>query len=169
MTDSSAGVVHTRHKHNKFLLLIALYKSALALLFAAVGVGAFQLLHKDLGDLLDTVREALHFCPESRLINFLADRVDLVDDRLLRRIGALAFSYAAISLVEGIGLYFEKAWAEILTVLITASFLPWEVFEVCRRVTWLRVGLLVVNTLVLLYLLKALVERRRLKVKAKVR
>jgi len=79
---------------------------------------------------------------------------------MLRRIGLLAFSYAAISLAEGIGLYLEKAWAEILTVLITASFLPWEIFEVFRRVTWLRVGLLIVNAMVLLYLLKVITDRR---------
>lgn len=161
MTESVAGAAHARHKHNKVLLLIALYKGALALLFAAVGLGAFRLLHHDLSDVLDSVREALHFSPESRLINFLADRVDLVDDNLLRRIGVLAFSYAAVSLAEGVGLYLEQAWAEILTVLITASFLPWELFEVWRQVTWLRVGLLVLNTLVLLYLLKALAERRK--------
>jgi uncharacterized membrane protein (DUF2068 family) len=166
MTESAAGAGRARHKHNKVLLLIALYKGALALLFAAVGLGAFRLLHHDLSDVLDSIREALHFSPESRLINFLADRVDLVDDNLLRRIGVLAFSYAAVSLAEGVGLYLEQAWAEILTVLITASFLPWELFEVWRQVTWLRVGLLVLNTLVLLYLLKALAERRKKKPEA---
>lgn len=163
MTDSPAGAAHQRQKHNKVLLLIALYKGALALLFAAVGVGAFRLLHQDLGDVLDAIREALHFSPESRLINFVADKIDMVNDDVLRRIGALAFCYAAIGFAEGVGLYFEKAWAEILTVLVTASFLPWELFEVWRQVTWLRVGLLVVNTLVLLYLIKALVERQKRK------
>ncbi|MDR3739350.1 MAG: DUF2127 domain-containing protein [Terracidiphilus sp.] len=161
MTDSPAAETHLRQKHNKVLLLIALYKSALALLFAALGLGAFRLLGQDLGDVIGGIREALHFSPESRLIHFLAEKADLVDDALLRRIGALAFSYAAVSLIEGIGLYFEKAWAEILTLLITASFLPLELFEVWRHVTWLRVGLLVVNTLVLLYMVKALVERRK--------
>lgn len=161
MSETSGGAADARQKHNKLLLLIALYKGALALLFAALGVGAFRLLHKDLGDLLDTIREALHFSPESRLINFLADKVDMVNDAMLRRIGFFAFCYAAISLAEGLGLYFEKAWAELLTVLVTASFLPWELIEVWRQVTWLRVGLLLVNTLVLLYLLKVLVERHR--------
>jgi uncharacterized membrane protein (DUF2068 family) len=161
MTDSPAAETHLRQKHNKVLLLIALYKSALALLFAAVGFGAIRLLHHDLGDVLDGIREALHFSPESRLINFLAERIDMVDDNLLRRIGFFAFSYAAISLAEGVGLYFEKAWAELLTLLITASFLPLELFEVWRHVTWLRVGLLVVNALVFLYMVKALSERRK--------
>jgi hypothetical protein len=46
------------------------------------------------------------------------------------------------ALIEGVGLYLEKGWAEYLTLLITGSFLPWEVFEVIRRLTWIRASLL---------------------------
>ena len=82
--------------------------------------------------------------------------------RSCRRIGALAFSYAALSLAEGIGLYLEKAWGEFLTLAITASFLPWEIFEIFHRLTWVRVGLLVVNVLVFIYLLNIVTRHRKL-------
>jgi uncharacterized membrane protein (DUF2068 family) len=160
MTDSQAAAPHQRHKHNKVLILIALYKAAQALLFAAVGFGALRLLHQDVGDVLSDLATALRFSPESRLVNFIVEQASFLDDALLRRIGVLAFSYSAISLIEGIGLYLEKAWAEILTLLITASFLPWEIFEVISRITWVRVSLLIVNSLVLLYLLKVIADRR---------
>jgi uncharacterized membrane protein (DUF2068 family) len=160
MTETLAPTIEKK-RHNKFLFLIAVYKTAQALLIAAVGVGALRLLHKDVGDVFDNVREALHFSPESRLVNFLIDKASLVDDPMLRRIGLVAFSYAALSFAEGLGLYLEKAWGEILTLLITASFLPWEIFEVSRRVTWLRVGLLIINTLVFAYLLKVVADRRK--------
>lgn len=166
MIETAAQTIQKK-RHNKLLLLIALYKAVLALLFAAVGIGALRLLHQDIGDVIDSVREALHFSPESRLINFILDKASLVDDPMLRRIGLVAFSYAAVSLAEGIGLYLEKTWGEILTLLITASFLPWEIFEVIRQVTGLRVGLLVINTLVFLYLLKHVMERRKQKLHGK--
>jgi uncharacterized membrane protein (DUF2068 family) len=161
MIEIPAAAAEERKKHNKLLLLIATYKGALATLFVLLGVGALRLLHKDLGDILDNFREALHFSPESRLVNFVMDKASLVDDPMLRRIGFFAFSYAALSMAEGIGLYLEKAWGEYLTLLITASFLPWEVFEVVRHVTWVRVVLLVVNLLVFFYLLKVVAERRK--------
>jgi uncharacterized membrane protein (DUF2068 family) len=75
----------------------------------------------------------------------------------------LVFGYAAVGLVEGIGLYLEKTWAEYFTLIITASFLPWEIFEVLRKITWIRAGLLMVNILVFLYLLKVVMERTRLR------
>jgi uncharacterized membrane protein (DUF2068 family) len=46
-----------------------------------------------------------------------------------------------------------------MTLAITASFLPWEIFEVMRRLTLIRVSLLTVNTLVFFYLLKLVTER----------
>ena len=148
-------------KHNRLLVLIAAYKVLQATLFAAVGVGALHLLHKDAGDVLAQITTALRFNPESRLVNFVLDQAALLNDPILRRIGLVAFSYAAVSLVEGVGLYLEKAWAEYLTLTITASFLPWEVFEVFRRLTWVRVALLLVNALVFLYLLKLVSTRKK--------
>lgn len=160
MTYTAAPMAQKK-QHNKLLILIAVYKTLQALLFVALGIGALRLLHKDVGDVFDNLREALHFSPESRLVNFILDKASLIDDPMLRRIGAVAFSYAALSLAEGIGLYLEKAWGELLTLIITASFLPWEIFEVFHRLTWLRVGLLLINTLVLIYLVKVVAVRRK--------
>jgi uncharacterized membrane protein (DUF2068 family) len=101
----------------------------------------------------------MRFNPESRIVNILLEKASLIDDRLLRRIGEVVFIYAGLDLVEGIGLYLEKTWAEYLTLLITASFLPWEVFEIIRRHTLVRFSLLTVNVLVFLYLLKMVVAR----------
>ena len=143
------------------LVLIAVYKMLQALLFVAVGVGALHLLHKDIGDVLTQVAAALRFNPESRFVNLVLDEATLLNDPLLKRIGLVAFSYAGVSLAESIGLYLEKAWAEYLTLVITASFLPWEVIEIFRRATWIRFGLLTVNVLVFLYLLRLLTNRRK--------
>lgn len=160
MADIAVQVALKQKQHNKFLILIAAYKGLQAMLFVAVGIGALRLVHKDVGDVFDNIREALHFSPESRVVNFLLEKATLVDDRMLRRIGAVAFSYAALSLAEGTGLFLEKAWGELLTLIITASFLPWEIFEVMHRLTWLRVGLLVINFLVFLYLFKLVAIRK---------
>jgi uncharacterized membrane protein (DUF2068 family) len=152
-----------RPHHNQWLILIAAFKLSQALLFIAVGVGALRLVHKDLGDMLLRLVHHLHFNPESRIVDFVLDRAAIVNDRLLRRFSVGLFAYAAVGMTEGIGLYLEKAWAEYLTILITGSFLPWEIFEVIRRATLMRSGLLVVNILVFIYLFKVLVERGKRK------
>ncbi len=161
MTDSPSQSLSKPRRHDRWLILIAAFKLAQALLFIVIGVGALRLLHKDVSDILEKLASHLLHNPESRLVNFILEKSSLIDDRLLRRIGAVVFIYAALDLLEGIGLYLEKVWAEYLTLVITASFLPLEIFEVFRRLTWIRVGLLGVNALVFLYLLQLVVERAR--------
>jgi uncharacterized membrane protein (DUF2068 family) len=161
MTEPTPQLDDERTKHNRWLVLIAGYKFLLALLFMAIGVGALRLLHKDIEDVLSQLATIMRFNPESRFVNFLADKASLLNDPLLRRIGALAFAYAGVSIAEGVGLYLEKAWGEYLTLAITASFLPWEIFEIIHRLTWMRVGILAVNFLILLYLLKLVTDRKK--------
>jgi uncharacterized membrane protein (DUF2068 family) len=161
MTDSPSQLDQERQHHNKVLVLIAAYKFALALLFISIGVGALHLVHKDIEDLLARLALDLRFNPESKFVNFLLDKASLLNDPMLRRIGAVAFSYAGLSAAEGIGLYLEKAWGEYLTLVVTASFLPWEIFEIIHRLTWVRVGLLLVNILVFIYLLGLVSSRKK--------
>ena len=161
MIDSTQQPCTAQQRHNRWLELIALYKIAQALVFVAIGVGALHLLHKDVGDMLGALADHLRFNPESRFVNFVLDKASLLNDPLLRRIGAVAFCYAGLGLAEGTGLYLQKAWGELLTLAITASYLPWECLEVVRRLTWIRVSLLTINILVFFYLLKLVVERGR--------
>jgi uncharacterized membrane protein (DUF2068 family) len=162
----TAAVAGTRH-HNRWLVMIAFLKFAQASVFILIGLGAHRLLHKDIADEIELFARHLRFNPESRLINFILDRASLVNDPLLRRIGFAAFGYSALCIAEGLGLYLEKAWGEFLTLAITAAFLPWEVFEIYRRLSWLHVGLLVINVLVFIYLLKLVGEKARQKVHAR--
>jgi len=163
MTDSPSRTLAKPRHHNQWLILIAAFKLGQALLFIAIGVGALRLLHKDVGDVLTKLADHLRFNSEPRFINFILEKSSLINDSMLRRIGAVVFFYAALDLVEGTGLYLEKTWAEYLTLGITASFLPWEIFEVMRKLTWVRSTLLVVNALVFLYLLKVVTERGKLR------
>jgi uncharacterized membrane protein (DUF2068 family) len=156
-------LIPLHRRHNVWLIVIAAFKLAQALLFSVIAMGALGLLHKDVGDLLTQLADYLRFNPESRFVYFVLDKASLIDDRLLMRIGEVGFVYAGLDLLEGIGLYLEKTWAEYLTLLITASFLPWEMFEVFRRLTAIRVGLLVVNALVFFYLFKLVMVRGKQK------
>ena len=158
MNDSPSRLISHR-QHNTGLIIIAVYKLLQSLLFVAIGVGMLQLLHKDVGDLFAQLVDYLRFNPESRVINFILDEASRLNDPLLRRIGTAAFCYAGLDVIQAVGLYLEKVWAEYLTLIITASFLPWEIFEVLHGVTWGRCSLLLINFLIFLYLLKVLIRR----------
>ena len=151
---------------NRLLLLIAVYKFLHALFFFAIGIGAHHLLHKNIADQIELFARHLRFNPESRLVIFILRKASIINGRVLERISLVAYCYATLTLIEGIGLYLEKAWGEFLTLIITASFLPWEILEIFRRLTWVRVGLLTINILVFAYLLRLVLDRARNRTKA---
>jgi len=159
MTASAVQKPVARPPRNKWLMLIAFFKFIQATLFVGIGIGALHLIHVDIDDFLTQVFTVLRFNPESNFVNLVLEKASILDDRMLRRISAAVFAYAALGLIEGIGLYLEKAWAEYFTLLLTASFLPFETIHLLHRATWPRACLLVANALVLLYLLKLVVER----------
>lgn len=158
---SRSSLTRFQPRRDRWLILIAAFKLAQAALFIAIGVGALRLVGRDLGDLLSQLADHLRFNPESKLVNFLLDRVAIVDDRMLRRIGEAGFIYAALDLAEGIGLYLEKTWGEYMTLIITGSFLPIEVYEIFRRVTWVRSALFAINAMVFVYLIRVVIDRGR--------
>jgi uncharacterized membrane protein (DUF2068 family) len=161
MTTSSMQIARIRKRRDRGLVTIAAYKLFIALVFVAVGVGALHLVGRDVGDVLSSLVSDLRFNPEGRFVNFILDKASLLDDPALRRIGFGAFCYSAVSIVEGVGLYLEKVWAEYLTLAITASFLPIEIRELMHRFTWMRVGIFVINLVVLIYLVVIVVERQQ--------
>ena len=61
--------------------------------------------------------------------------------------------YAALQFVEGTGLWLMKRWGEYFAVVATSIFLPWEIYELTDRVTWLRTVLFLVNVAAVVWLL----------------
>jgi uncharacterized membrane protein (DUF2068 family) len=143
----------TNPDHSRWLVLIGVLKLFKALLFILLGVGALRLLHKDLVDVLTRLIVDMRFDPENHFVNLVLERVAMINPHRLREISIAIFCYAALDIIEGTGLALEKTWAEYLTLILTASFLPWELFEILRHVTWLKIVLLAVNVLVVIYLI----------------
>ena len=143
---------HSGGSHDRGLLLIGLFKLAKAIFFFCIGVGAIHLLHKDLEDEVMRLAVRFKFDPESRFVSLLLDKIDLIDAHRLREISVATFAYSALALTEGVGLLLEKVWAEYLTLILTVSFLPWELYELARRPDWFRLSLLLINLAVLGYL-----------------
>src|SRR4051812_37726359 len=61
-----------------------------------------------------------------RLVGFWSERA-------LHAVGILTGVYALVFVVEGIGLLLARRWAEWLTVIVTASFIPLEIWKIARH------------------------------------
>jgi uncharacterized membrane protein (DUF2068 family) len=137
---------------NGWLIAIGGLKLLKAVLFAGMGFGVIKLLHKDVADLLLQLTRDLRFDPENRFVNLLLEQASLLNPRQLKEITFALFLYAGLDVIEGIGLVLEQGWAEYFTLILTSSFLPWEIYEIIRNVTPFKIGLTLLNLLVVLYI-----------------
>jgi uncharacterized membrane protein (DUF2068 family) len=70
----------------------------------------------------------------------------------LRVVVITSFAYFGLELVEAIGLWHERRWAEYLTAVAIAGLMPFEILALTQRVTVIRLGALVVNLAILIWL-----------------
>jgi uncharacterized membrane protein (DUF2068 family) len=73
----------------------------------------------------------------------------------LHLFAAIALVYAVVEGVEAVGLWNAKRWAEYLTLIVTASLLPVEVYELSEHATPFKILAFIVNVAVVAYLLYA--------------
>lgn len=73
----------------------------------------------------------------------------------LTKVGFVVSGYAIIEGVEAVGLWLMKRWAEYLTLIVTASLLPLEVYELIHKLSPFKVLALVINIAIVIYLLFA--------------
>jgi uncharacterized membrane protein (DUF2068 family) len=135
------------------LLLIALFKLLKGLLLVGVGIGAFKLLHRDLGETVAHWVNVLRVDPENRFVHGLLSRVLRINANQLKELGVGTFIYAGLLLTEGTGLLLRKRWAEYFTIITTGLLVPLEVYELVRHLTTVKVIVLIVNVAIVIYLI----------------
>jgi len=87
----------------------------------------------------------------SKLLGFIQDAFTLNSRTLLYLAIGLAL-YAIIELVEAIGLWLGQRWGEYFATAATSVFLPYEIYDLTVKLTWLRIVALAINLLLVIYL-----------------
>ena len=73
----------------------------------------------------------------------------------LHLLAAVLLIYGAVEGIEAVGLWYQRRWAEYLTFIVTASLLPFEIYEIANRTTPFKIVAFIVNVAVVVYLLLA--------------
>jgi len=150
-------------RRDRILVLIALARWAKAAVLIGAGVLAFHLLRPGASEEVKEWITALPFATEQRVGQRALRWLLGAGPRRVQLLGLSAFAYAALFAVEGTGLWMQKRWAEYFSIVATSSLLPLEIYEVLRRVTILRIAVLVSNVAIVAYLVwKVRTPRRSL-------
>ena len=157
------------------LRAIAVWKLSHAFFFTAVGFGLLKLRGHNVATFVSNVVDFLNahelmpynLNPEGPAMKWLLIKADVLTSHRLLLFGYAAFFYAALFAAEGIGLYLRKHWAEYLVVIVTASLLPLEVYELWHKATWWKWTAVVGNLLIVSYLIHRIILDARFKARQK--
>jgi uncharacterized membrane protein (DUF2068 family) len=150
-----------RRHHDVGFIVIGIFKLVKGGLLLAFGLGALSLIHKDAVEVIRHLAHVFQVDTDSKFVQYWLVEIGLVPRRDLPLIVTTSLFYSALLSTEGVGLLMEKVWAEYLTSIITASFIPIEIYALTRHTTVLRVCLLLANVLVVAYLVFRLGQRKR--------
>jgi uncharacterized membrane protein (DUF2068 family) len=104
--------------------------------------------------------EHLRLDPDNYYIHRGLARIFRITPKQLKELSVGTFLYAGLYSVEGVGLLMRKHWAEYLTTISTALFIPLEAFEMYNRFTWPRLSFLLINAAIVWYLAARIKSRR---------
>jgi uncharacterized membrane protein (DUF2068 family) len=134
------------------LRTIAVYKLIKVLLLLALAYGEVRLSDASLAAKLVTWASARPLGLEHDVATRFLEWFSGLSASRLHALRMVTLAYAAVFATEGIGLWMQKPWAEWLTVIVTASLIPLEVWEVIFRPNIGKAAVLVANTAIVVYL-----------------
>jgi uncharacterized membrane protein (DUF2068 family) len=150
------------HKSLAGLRTIAGYEAAKGAIVLLAGLGLLGLIHRDVQEAGEELVRHFHLSPSARYPRIFLELTAKVTDGWLWALALGSVLYSSLRFAEAYGLWRGKAWAEWLAAISGAIYVPFEVVELLKKVTPLRMASLTVNLIVVGYML-LLLKKRTLK------
>ncbi len=142
------------------LRIVSSFEATKGLLVLLTGFGLLAYIHEDLHLAAERLVRHFHLNPASRYPLIFLDLAGHVTDRQLWFMALFALLYAVVRFVEAYGLWHERRWAEWFGLFSGGIYVPLELFEIARGVTWPKAVLLIVNVGIVGYLYLILYQSR---------
>ena len=142
----------------RYLKLIALFKIGKGALLLLAGASLLFLNTRARWmDALSNWTADEILLEHSRTVVWLLHKLQAVlADGSVRATGFLALFYSAVLFTEGIGVYMQQRWAELLMIFATASLIPIEIRHLWHRPGLVGAFILLVNCFIVWFLYRVL-------------
>jgi uncharacterized membrane protein (DUF2068 family) len=160
--DSAPRVRRAEQVRSALILRIfAVERFLRALIFAALAIAVWrfsasrqnleQAYEHALPPLKALLRDLGFSVQHSKILGLL-NTAFTTNPRLLTYLALGCAAYAAVEVLEGVGLWLVKRWGEYFAMIATSVGLPYEIWDLSHKVTWLRVVAFLINLGLVLYL-----------------
>ncbi len=139
-------------KMTRVLKAVAIFEASKGLLVLLAGLAVFSLIHQNIHSVAEQLVGHLHLNPAKHIPRIIIEAAGSLTDGRIRLLTILALLYSFMRFVEAYGLWLARQWAEWFALVSGSVYLPIELYELYRGVTWLKVILVVINLLIVFYM-----------------
>jgi uncharacterized membrane protein (DUF2068 family) len=140
-------------RHDRLLPWIAAERAFRAIVLLAVGIALVSHPHANWASDIAHLAQHLGLNPKDNWIQRIINDVDRIHANQDIVFGIAALAYAVLEGAEAYGLFTRRRWGEWLTVVATSLLFIPEIWELTKSATLLKVGAVVANVAIVLYLL----------------
>lgn len=155
MAESASKAQHddaARSRSDRLLPWIAAERGVRTVGLLAIGIVLLTHPHTDWGRVVRDLARSAGIDPSGNGIQKLISKARAISPNRYTVYGAIAIAYAGLEGAEAYGLWRRRYWGEYLTVIATSLLFVPEIWELAKTVTPLKVGALLVNVAIVVYL-----------------
>ena len=145
-----------RTKGDRLLPWIAAERAFRAIVLLVVGIVLVTHPHANWSSDISELARKLGLDPKANWVQRLLKDAAKINSSRDVLFGIVAIGYGILEAAEAYGLWRRRRWGEWLTVLATSLLLIPEIWELTKSATPLKIGALLVNIAVVVYLLARL-------------
>jgi len=152
----------SRHKQSSpsGLQAVALFEGAKGALVLLTGCGLLTLIHQDLHLAAERLVRQIHLNPARHYPTIFIEAAGRVTDSQLWAYAFAALLYSLVRFAEAFGLWTGRRWAEWFGLVSGGIYIPIELYEAIQKPSWPRLTVLVVNTGIVVYLLRVVLKSK---------
>ncbi|NTW52049.1 MAG: DUF2127 domain-containing protein [Chlorobiaceae bacterium] len=142
------------------LRAVAIFETVKGFLVLTAALYLFMIFHQEVEVVAGQVSRPGAFDPFRDFPNVSKILFQNMNDDRLHFLVFLAVLYSSMRFIEAYGLWFGKRWAEWFALVSGSVYLPIELYELAKGFSWLKIGLLTINLLIVLYMIIVLMRGR---------
>ena len=109
-------------------------------------------MHRDVAFAAHALIDRLHLDATRKFPHIFLELAANATDSQLWALAALAMAYALLRFAEAYGLWSERRWGEWIAAVSGAIYVPVEIYELTRSLTWIKIAALLLNAAVVAYM-----------------
>jgi uncharacterized membrane protein (DUF2068 family) len=134
------------------LRAVAVFEALKGAIVLVAGFGLMRLVHRDVAHAAEALIDRLHLNAAKKFPQIFLQLAANITDVQLWGLAALALAYALLRFAEAYGLWFQRRWGAWIAAVSGGIYVPVEIYELARGVTWVKVSALVLNAAVVAYM-----------------